>query len=282
MRGSVEGAARGSRASREGRLITSQTRAEPSGIDRVAAKEPVTRGWSSSHPAHARVPHRIHGRHRGSNMPMSRQDLTLVRTAQSHRLLVTCPEGGGQPQSVTLALSKSTAAVARPSAMGVPTVRGRSRHPRAALRARAAAPAAKDRVTKSSGGRVCTSARKVAALRALVKTVIAADAGTKEPSQPKVAHSMPPSAAAPYTRSQGQRASSRNRPAASEATRAPRHRVRLPNAPSTLSGTAAATASAYPEQQPGRQPPRHHRGTTRAPPRNHPRATHGTRPRKKM
>ena len=142
-------------------------------------------------------------------------------------------------------------------------------------------PAAKDRVTKSSGGRVCTSARKVAALRALVKTAIAADAGTKEPSQPKVAHSMPPSAAAPYTRSQGQRASSRNRPAASEATRAPRHRVRLPNAPSKLSGTAAATASAYPEQQPGRQPPRPHRGTTRAPPRNHPRATHGTRPPRK-
>ena len=94
VRGSVEGAARGGRASREGGLITSQTRAEPSGIDRVAAKERVTRGWSSSHPAHARVPHRIHGRHRGSNMPMSRQDLTLVRTAQSHRLLVTCPEGG--------------------------------------------------------------------------------------------------------------------------------------------------------------------------------------------
>ena len=137
-----------------------------------------------------------------------------------------------------------------------------------------------DRVAKSSGGRVCTSARKVAALRALVKTAIAADAGTKEPSQPKVAHSMPPSAAAPYTRSQGQRASSRNRPAASEATRAPRHRGHLPNAPSKLSGTAAATASAYPEQQPGRQPPRHHRGTTHAPPRNHPRATHGTRPRK--
>ena len=131
------------------------------------------------------------------------------------------------------------------------------------------------------GGRVCTSARKVAALRALVKTAIAADAGTKEPSQPKVAHSMPPSAAAPYTRSQGQRASSRNRPVASEATRAPRHRVRLPNAPSKLSGTAAATASAYPEQQPGHQPPRHHRGTTRATPRNHPRSTHGTRPRKK-
>ena len=150
-----------------------------------------------------------------------------------------------------------------------------------APRPRAAAPAAKDRVTKSSGGRVCTSARKVGALRALVKTAIAADAGTKEPSQPKVAHSMPPSAAAPYTRSQGQRASSRNRPAASEATRAPRHRVRLPNAPSKLSGTAAATASAYPEQQPGRQPPRPHRGTTRAPPRNHPRATHGTRPPRK-
>ena len=57
VRGSVEGAARGSRASREGRLITSQTRAEPSGIDRVAAKEPVTRGWSSSHPAHATRTH---------------------------------------------------------------------------------------------------------------------------------------------------------------------------------------------------------------------------------
>ena len=159
VRGSVEGAARGSRASREGDS-SRRTRAEPSGIDRVAAKERVTRGWSSSHPAHARVPHRIHGRHRGSNMPMSRQDLTLVRTAQSSRPLVTCPEGGGQPQSVH-SHNRSPPRVARPSAVGVPTVRGRSRHPRAALRPRAAAPAAKDRVTKSSGGRGWTSARQV-------------------------------------------------------------------------------------------------------------------------
>ena len=183
------------RASREGGLITSQTRAEPSGIDRVAAKERVTRGWSSSHPAHARVPHRIHGRHRGSNMPMSRQDLTLVRTAQSHRLLVTCPEGG------------ATAAVGHASTIEVhrgrrpPIGHGRAHRANAAagaaLRPRAAAPAAKDRVTKSSGGRVCTSARKVGALRALVKTAIAADATTEEPSKPKVAHPTPPSAAAP-------------------------------------------------------------------------------------
>ena len=106
-------------------------------------------------------------------------------TAQSSRPLVTCPEGGGQPQSVH-SHNRSPPRVARPSAMGMPTVglHGRS-------------PAAKDRVTKSSGGRVCTSARKVGALRALVKTAIAAGAGTEEPSQPKVSHSTPPSAAAP-------------------------------------------------------------------------------------
>ena len=116
------------RASRERGLITSQTRAEPSGIDRVAAKERVTRGWSSSHPAHATRTHtsnnRTHGRHRGSNMPMSRQDWTLVRAPSAPPLGHMTGRRRDSRTSVTLALSRSTAAVARPSAMAGPPCAG--------------------------------------------------------------------------------------------------------------------------------------------------------------
>ena len=157
------------------------------------SKKRVSRGWSSSHPAQATV---RHGRTTGPR-PAPRlehayigQDLALVRTAprtaswshdrkaarQPHKSSVTqhyrsppLPSPAHrpwacQPCAGAAAIHAPTPRWGRVVREG--TTRGFARGRRSKIhfsstpRSRAAAPAAKDRVTKSSGGRVCAGARQ--------------------------------------------------------------------------------------------------------------------------
>ena len=106
-----------------------------------------------------------------------------MRTAPlAHRLLVIT-KGGATASGVGHASTTKSTPAPPPSAMGMPinptttTVPGAAAIHAPAPHPCAAAPGAKDRDTEER--RACTSARKVGALRALVKTAIAADAGTE-------------------------------------------------------------------------------------------------------